>query len=120
MDFAVLDRAATDAKRIDEDWGSLTWLASAKLGNADELTVGRVIIKQGCNNPRHAHPTCEEVLYLLAGTLEHSAGDQVVTLHAGDTLTVGAGIFHNAVSVGDCDADMIVTYSDANRTIEHE
>ena len=119
MDLAVLNNTETAAKRIDEDWGSLTWLASAKLGNADELTVGRVIIKKGCNNPRHAH-TCEEVLYLLAGKLEHSAGDEVVTLNAGDTLTVGAGVFHNAVSVGEIDADMIVTYSDANRTIEHE
>ena len=31
------------------------------------MTVGRVVIKAGCCNPRHAHNTCEEALHLLSG-----------------------------------------------------
>jgi len=100
---------------IREPWGSLTWMASGKIGNVDRLTLGRVVIKKGHHNPRHMHLACEEVLYLLAGRLEHSLGDGKVTLGPGDTITVPAGVFHNAVNVGDADADMIVAYSAANR-----
>ncbi len=108
-------RKAADVTRIEEDWGSLIWLAGEKQGNAEGLTLGRVVIKRGCSNPRHGHTTCEEVLYLMAGELDHTFGDQVVHMQAGDTLRVPAGIYHNAKSVGDVDADMIVVYDSARR-----
>ena len=120
MNFSVRGAQDAAATRIDEDWGSLTWLASAKIGNAEEQTVGRVIIKAGCNNPPHHHPNCEEVLYLLAGRLEHVAGDEMVVMEPGDTLVVAAGVPHNARSTGDVDADMIVTYSSADRQVVGE
>ncbi len=111
--------AAADA-RIDEDWGSLCWLASQKLGNAVGLTLGRVVIKAGRSNPRHSHSTCEEVLYLLRGELEHVVGNAVYILKAGDTLTVDAGVPHCATSIGDEDADMIVAYSSGSRDFQPE
>ena len=104
-----------EEKRIVEDWGSLNWLASKPIGNAEGVTVGRVIIVAGQANPRHTHTTCEEVLYLMSGKLEHWIGDQMVVLEAGDTLTVPAYVSHYAVSVGAEDADMIVAYSSGER-----
>ena len=120
MDFSVRKAAEAAAGRIDESWGSLTWLASGKIGNAEGLTVGRVVIKKGCNNPRHCHPNCEEVLTLLRGRLEHTMGEEKSILEPGDTLVVRGGIHHNALSIGDEDADMIVAYSSCDRQIEHE
>ena len=120
MNMAVRVAAAAAAARIDEDWGSLTWLASQKLGNAEGLTLGRVVIKAGKSNPRHSHSTCEEVLYLLGGRIEHTVGDASVVLEAGDTLTVGPNVVHNAVNIGDEDADMIVVYSSGNRDFHLE
>lgn len=105
---------------ISEDWGSLAWLASKNIGNAEGLTLGRVTIKAGKSNPRHRHPKCEEVLYLLKGRLEHTAGDKTFTLSAGDTITIAPGVFHNASCIGDKDADMIVTYSEGTRGFELE
>jgi len=116
----VRTASEAEAVRIDEDWGSLCWLASQKLGNAQGLTVGRVVIKAGMSNPRHSHSTCEEVLYLLRGRLEHTVGDAVVVLEAGDTLTVGPGIAHNATALGEEDADMIVAYSSGSRDFHLE
>ncbi len=101
--------------RVIQDWGSLSWLASKQIGNAEGLTLGRVVIKKGESNPPHCHPTVEEVLYLMRGRLEHKLGDEVYTLEPGDVLTIPAGVPHNAVSVGDEDADMIVAYSSAER-----
>ncbi len=121
-DSVCTARTAAEAARarIDESWGSLTWLANSKIGNASGFTLGRVVIRKGEGNPRHRHNGCEEALYLLAGRLEHSVGDDTVTLEAGDTLTVPAGAFHNARSTGEVDADMIVAYSSGERDIEHE
>ncbi len=121
-DRGYLVRAASeaDAHRIVEDWGSLNWLASAQIGNAEGVTVGRVIIKPGRSNPRHRHSTCEEVLYLLSGRLQHWVGDVSVILEAGDTLTVPAYTAHYAVNIGGEDADMIVAYSSGQRDFHLE
>ena len=96
-------------------WGHMTWMVSGELGNASEMTFGRVTIKPGNCNPRHCHPTCEEVLHLLSGELEHSLGDQRIRMSAGDSIVIPAGVFHNAVNVGDVPADMIVCFSSAQR-----
>lgn len=111
----VRPAAEAEAHRVVEDWGSLNWLASAKLTGCPRLTLGRVVIKRGDHNPRHSHANCQEVLFLLAGRLEHEVGGQWVTLNAGDTLVVDAGQPHHACSVGDVDADMIVAYDAGER-----
>ena len=120
MGYYVRTADQAEGKRIVEDWGSLNWLASKPIGNAEGVTVGRVIIKAGRANPRHTHTTCEEVLYLMAGKLEHWIGDEMVVLEAGDTLTVAAHVSHYAISVGDEDADMIVAYSSGVRDFHLE
>ncbi|HOE65982.1 MAG TPA: cupin domain-containing protein [Candidatus Hydrogenedentes bacterium] len=120
MSDGVRSAAAAQAEKRVESWGSLEWLASKQIGNAKGLTLGRVIIKPGQCNPRHRHNACEEILYLLAGTLEHSVGEKTIVLRAGDTLTAPAGVFHNAVNIGDVDADMIVAYDSGARDFELE
>ena len=115
MSMSLRTAAEASHGRVVEPWGSLCWLASADLGNAQGVTVGRVTIEAGKSNPRHSHTSCEEVLYLLRGTLEHTVGEQVVTLEAGDTLVVGAGVAHNATNVGEEQADMMVVYSSGRR-----
>ena len=107
-----------EAAKVVQDWGSLNWLASKQVGNAEGLTLGRVVIKKGQSNPRHCHPTVEEVLYLMKGKLEHDIGDETVVLEAGDVLTLPAGASHCARSVGDEDADMIVVYSAGERDFQ--
>ncbi|MFA9477910.1 cupin domain-containing protein [Phycisphaerales bacterium AB-hyl4] len=115
-------RNATDAANhtVDDGWGTLTWLANEPLTGNKGLTLGRVVIRQGKANPRHCHPTCEEVLYLLRGKLRHTLGGDAVTLNPGDTLSIPAGVFHNAVNIGDEDADMIVAYSTGRRDFQLE
>ena len=110
-------RSTKDAVQgcIDDGWGTLTWLANEKLTASKGITLGRVVIRVGQSNPRHSHPSCEEVLYLLRGRLKHSIGDQFVIMEAGDTINVPAGVFHNAQNLGQEDADMMVAYSSSRR-----
>ena len=44
--------------------------------NSDTMTVGRCYIDPGCANPRHHHPNCDEILVVVHGSVEHSAGDE--------------------------------------------
>ncbi len=111
MNYVLRTLADIEAKRIDEDWGSLRWLAGQDIGNAQGMVVGRVIIKKGRSNPKHSHPNCEEMLYLLRGRLEHTVGEENVITETGDVIVVPAGVPHVARNIGDEDADMIVAYS---------
>ncbi|KPK80537.1 MAG: hypothetical protein AMJ81_11905 [Phycisphaerae bacterium SM23_33] len=102
------------------DWGSLEWLASRQIGNAENLTLGRVVIKPGKANPHHGHRNCQELLYLLRGRLEHTIGDRTVVQAAGETVAIPAGVFHHALNIGEEDADMIVAYDAGERDFVRE
>lgn len=112
------DEAA--AQRVEEAWGSLTWLASNELTRGQDITLGRVVIRKGMSNPKHSHPNCAEVLYLLRGELWHVIGDEAVLMRAGDTTMILAGVPHVAFSVGDQDAEMIVAYPSGQRQFKAE
>ena len=120
MIHSLYEAAKAEEQGDRQEWGQLQWLANNAIGNTTGLTLGRVTIKAGQSNPRHRHNSCEEVLYLLAGELEHTVGDQTVSVRAGDTLAIPAGMFHNASNTGEQDADMIVAYSSAHRDFELE
>ena len=120
VDLQNVLRRASQHKVISEDWGSLSWVASKPLGNAQGLTVGRATIKAGQTNPRHRHPKSEEVLYLLKGRINHTLDDKTITMSPGDVITIAPGVFHNASCIGSEDADMIVVYSQGTRGFELE
>lgn len=101
-------------------WGTLTWLASSDLDNTNHTAMAYVVIAKDQKNPRHRHVTCEELLHLLKGKLVHSIGDETYELTAGDTITIPAGAYHNAINTGDEDAHMVVVYSSAQRDFELE
>ena len=120
MSFTIYKSAQVQAKRVQEDWGCLRWLAGKAVGNAEGLTLGRVTIRAGQSNPSHSHGNCEEALYLMAGRLEHFVGSESVVLEPGDTLVVPAGLAHHARCIGPEDADMIVAYSSGDRGFRKE
>jgi quercetin dioxygenase-like cupin family protein len=108
-------RAQADQNRVEQDWGSLTWLAGKELTRSDDITLGRVVIKTGKSNPRHLHGNCSEVIHLQKGRLKHFVGKEFVLMEPGDTLVIPAGVDHHALSIGDEDAVMIVAYPAGQR-----
>jgi quercetin dioxygenase-like cupin family protein len=100
-------------------WGTIAWLVSGQIGNSESMTFGKVVIRSGRANEEHRHTNCDEILHLLHGELEHTAGpERVFHLKAGDTITLPAGTAHRARSVGAEDAVMLVAYSSAYREVE--
>ena len=111
-------KLAKDAWVLEFEWGRIEWLVSRTLGNSDTMTVGRVTIRAGNSNFVHRHPNCDEVLHLLRGQLEHSLGEEIFPIDAGDTISIPLGVWHNARTVGPEDAVMLVCYSSADRQTE--
>ena len=108
-----------ETPRQEFDWGSTAWCVSEAAGNSEKLTLGRVVIRPGRSNPRHAHHTCDEVLYLLSGELVHYADDMdPVRMGPRDVISIPAGVFHYATCVSDAEAEMLVAYSSPKRDIE--
>lgn len=97
------------------DWGSIQWLCSEKLIPDARMTFGYVEIKPGVKNPKHQHPNCDEVLYLIAGELDHSLDGQVLRLTPGDAIHIPQGVKHDAVNRGREVARMVVAYSSGDR-----
>ena len=96
-------------------WGSIQWLVNEQLAPRAELTFGYVEIDPGCKNPRHLHPNCDEVLFVLEGRLEHSVGDDVVELGPGTALLIPKDVVHDARNPGDVPARVVVAYSSGDR-----
>jgi quercetin dioxygenase-like cupin family protein len=115
MKGILFTKAEADQKRVDQDWGSLTWFASKELTQSDNITVGRVVIKKGKSNPKHIHGNCSEVIHLEKGRLKHFVGKEFVLMEPGDTLVVPPGVDHCAFNIGEEDAVMIVAYPTGQR-----
>jgi quercetin dioxygenase-like cupin family protein len=65
-----------------------------------EVVQNRVEIGPNAPAVRHKHPG-EEIIYVLEGSLEYQIeGQPPMTFHAGDALTVPAGVVHAVRNVG--------------------
>ncbi len=111
---------AAEAEVQPMDWGHLEWMVSGERGNSATMTVGRCHILPGRENPRHYHPNCDEVLHVLSGVIEHSLGDEVIRMTAGDTISIPTGTMHNARNAGDSEAVFVIAFSSAYREVVGE
>ncbi|MCZ6633653.1 MAG: cupin domain-containing protein [bacterium] len=107
--------------RLDEmqadsfPWGSIKWLMGQSIDADAEQTFGMVFINAGEQNPPHYHPNCEEILYVLSGTCEHTYDDQRFQLGPGDSIRVPAGVKHQAINNGWEPIRAIISFSAGDR-----
>jgi quercetin dioxygenase-like cupin family protein len=75
-----------------------------------EMVQSRVDIGPEAPLVKHTHPG-EEIIYILEGSLEYQIeGQPPKTFHAGDALTVPAGVVHAVRNVGSGTAAEPATY----------
>src|SRR5262245_15668128 len=75
-----------------------------------EVIQARVDIGTEAPLVKHTHPG-EEIIYILEGTLEYQIeGQPPRTFHAGEALTVPAGVVHAVRNVGSENAAELATY----------
>jgi quercetin dioxygenase-like cupin family protein len=75
-----------------------------------EIVQVRVDFAPGASFGYHSHPG-EEIAYVLEGTLEYQfEGQPPVTLKAGESLFIPAGVNHSAKNVGSVNGAELATY----------
>lgn len=100
------------------EWGEIFWLVGAEEMPGAEQTFGVVKILPGKRNPLHAHPNCEELLYVVSGKCEHKLGDEFFNLKAGDVIRIPRGMKHWARCTSDEELLAIISFSSADRRVE--
>lgn len=111
--MTVTDRSTLPVESFD--WGTLTWLCNGSLSAGAEQTLGFCRILPGRVNPLHYHPNCEELLYVLSGSGEHSYDGRSIRLHAGMTIRIPAGVTHNFKNDADKPLECLIAFSSGDR-----
>jgi quercetin dioxygenase-like cupin family protein len=111
VSFTGLAQAADTQAMSWQQGLSRTDLIRQDLGDADrEVIQARIDFEPGVTAPRHSHPGVE-VAHVLSGTLEYQLeGRPAVTLKAGDSLFIPAGVAHVAKNVGQDKGVELATY----------
>jgi len=86
------------------DWGQLRWLSNPPATGAAALTVIDVTLAPGKGHNFHKHPDQEEVLLIVAGTVEQWIGEEKRILGPGDSAFVPKDVVHASFNGGDGEA----------------
>lgn len=97
------------------EWGAIQWLCSEEIDKESEMTFGMVYINAGQSNPRHYHPNCEEIIFVLSGECDHTLGDETYHLKPGMMLRIPRNVPHNATVTSWEPCRMIIAYSAPDR-----
>ena len=97
------------------DWGTLTWLCNGALSAGAAQTLGFCRILPGKRNPVHYHPNCEELLYVLSGSGNHSYDGESIRATAGMTIRIPAGVRHNFENDGGEPIECLIAFSSGER-----
>jgi quercetin dioxygenase-like cupin family protein len=103
LGFQSLNAQQTGFKRVELQRGDLSVAGR-------EAVVVRVELDPDGIVGRHTHPG-EESTYIIEGTLLVEVdGKPPVTLNAGDTFFIPAGVIHGGKNVGKTPAKLLATY----------
>jgi quercetin dioxygenase-like cupin family protein len=98
---------AREAKADELDWGRMGWLSNPPLTGARQLTVINVTLAPGKGHDFHKHPDQEEVIYVVAGSVEQWVDRDKRVLGAGDSAFIPADMVHASFNVGTSDARIV-------------
>ena len=102
-------------KEVKYPWGWIRWLMNAELDPAATQTFGIVQIEAGQRNPFHKHPNCEELIYVVSGSVEQIVAGQRVMMHEGGILRIPADIPHQAINHTQEPVRTVVVYNTGAR-----
>ena len=111
----MLTLQADDLEVQTFDWGTLQWLASARLFPGAAQTFGVCHLFPGQQNPLHYHPNCEEILYVQHGTGKHLLDSEWVPVRPGSVVRIPLGMKHQLVNDGADDLVTFIVFSSGDR-----
>ena len=121
MDVPPIDRQirrAAGSQPDATDFGSVQWVEREGDPPGAEMTIGVAVFDAAKSNIEHIHPNCEEAVYVLEGSVEHTLAGQRTTLHAGDLIIVPRGVPHRLLNESQASARCYIVFSSPDRKFE--
>ncbi|KAB8162894.1 cupin domain-containing protein [Streptomyces sp. 3MP-14] len=107
----VLVRAAS-AETVRDGAASLITLFADSAQTKGALTANRATLRRGSPGaPAHFHTRATELFFVLGGKLRVLLGESVVTLGAGDLVTVPPRLPHAFAPAPGTEADVLVAFT---------
>lgn len=103
-------RVAGEIKQEQQEWGVYQWLSHPVSTGAKMLTVFQATLLPGKGHSFHKHPDQEELLYVVAGTVEQWLDRDKRTLGPGDGAFIPPGVVHASFNAGDGEARLLVIF----------
>jgi quercetin dioxygenase-like cupin family protein len=115
-----LERARAAEPR-PEAWGRMSWLVEDRSVRGVGLSVARMEVDPGATSPAHRHPNCHEIIHLISGSVEQTAGDRRFRMTVGDTVVVAPGEVHKTRNLSEHEvAELLICYSAGTRIYQPE
>ncbi len=111
-------RSVDEQEAVRTSWGQLCWLVGSEQMPGAEQTLGVVTIYPGRRNPLHAHPNCEELLYVVSGECDHRLGEETLHLTPGCVIRIPRGVPHWARCTSSEPLVSVVSFSSPERRAE--
>ncbi len=118
MDVPPIDqqvRRDVGAGAQEMEFGGVHWAVREGDPPGAETTVGLAIFDAGKANVEHIHPNCEEIVYVMDGEVEHTLGDQRVTLRGGDLIVVPRNVPHRLLNTSGAAVRTYIVFSSPDR-----
>ncbi len=96
-------------------WGSVEWVVREGDPPGAEQTLALATWEPGLGNVEHTHPNCEEVVYVLEGVIDHTLGEALAHLSAGDLIVVPRGAPHRLINNSGAPVRTLIVFSSPDR-----
>ena len=111
---------AKDTRPEVLEWGRLGWLCNPPKTGAEQLTVINITLAPGKGHNFHRHPAQEEVIHVIAGTVEQWIKQERRTLAAGDSAFIPADVVHASFNIGTTEAKLLAIVGPCVGSIGYE
>lgn len=98
---------AKDTPQEANDWGKLQWISNPPTTGAGQITVISVTLAPGKGHDFHKHPDQEEVIHVVAGSVEQWVDREKKILGPGDSAFIPANMVHASFNVGSGEARIV-------------
>lgn len=99
----------SEATMEQHDWGTLRWVSNPTVQDATQITSLVVHLPASKGHDFHLHPTQEEVIFVLDGSIEQWVGKEKHILNAGDSVFIPANTVHASFQIGEKEAKLLAT-----------
>ncbi len=90
------------------DWGTIGWRCRPANTGSKTFVVMDVELEPGFGHDFHKHPQQDELITVLAGTIEQWIEQDKTILQAGDSVYLDKDVVHASFNVGDVTARLMV------------